>query len=78
MVFYNAFLTGSMRVCTADPTSPVLPELRTAFLARFPDYVKNRYVRAMPLKHRVLTALLMRGHYHSAAALMKLKAAIKQ
>ena len=78
VVFYNVFLTGSMRVCTADPTSPVLPELRTAFLARFPDYVKNRYVRAMPLKHRVLTALLMRGHYHSAAALMKLKAAMKQ
>lgn len=78
VAFYNVFLTGSMRVCTVDPSSPILPELREAFLARFPGYAENRYVRAMPLKHRVLTALLMRGHYRSAAGLMKLKAAIKQ
>lgn len=78
VVFYNAFLTASMRVCTADPTSPVLPKLRSAFLARFPGYTKNRYVRAMPFKHRLLTALLMRGHYRSAAGLMKLKSAMTQ
>lgn len=76
VVFYNVFLTGSMRICTADPASPLLPELREALLARFPGYAENPYVRAMPLKHRVLTALLMRGHYRSAAGLMKLKAAL--
>jgi len=77
VTFYNVFLAGSMRVCTADAKSPVLPALRDAFLSRFPDWDKNPYIRAMPKKHRLLTALLLRGRYRSAAALMKLKGALK-
>ena len=76
--FYNVFLTASMRVCTADPKSPVLPALREALLTRFPDFAKNPYVRTMPAKHKMLTALLLRGRCREAAALMNLKSALKR
>lgn len=76
--FYNMLLAGSVRVCLADVKSPVLPALREAFLSRFPKYRSNPYVRSMPAKHRLLTGLLLHGHYGAVAALMRLNAARKR
>ena len=78
VTFYNVFLTASMRVCAADPKSPVLDKLREALLTRFPDFAKNPFVRAMPAKHKLLTALLLRGRCREAAALMNLKSALRR
>ena len=72
VAFYNMFLTGSVRVCLADPKSPVLPQLKEAFLARFPDFRENAYIRSMSKKHRLLTGLLLSGQYGAVAALMRL------
>ena len=72
VAFYNMLLTGSVRVCLADPASPVLPQLKAAFLARFPDYARNDYILSMPKKHKLLTRLLLAGHYRAVAALMHL------
>ena len=78
VTFYNVFLTASVRVCTSDPKSPVLPALREALSERFPDFAKNPYVRSMPAKHKMLSALLLRGLGREAAALMNLKSALKK
>lgn len=71
VAFYNSFLTASVRVCTVEPKSPVLKELRRSFLADFPDYRENGYIRRMPARHRLLTALLMAGRTREVAALMR-------
>ena len=71
VAFYNMFLTASVRVCQADAQSPVLPQLRNAFLHRFPDWAQNPYVRSMSKKHRLLTKLLFSGQYRAVAALMR-------
>ena len=78
VTFYNVFLAASMRVCTTDPKSPVLPALREALSARFPDFAENPYVRSMPAKHKLLSALLLRGRCQEAAALMNLKSVLKK
>ena len=70
--FYNMFLTASVRVCVVDSSSPVLKQLKEEFLKRFPDFKENLYIRGMSKKHRLLTALLISGHYKAVALLMKL------
>ena len=72
VAFYNMFLTGSVRVCLADPKSPVLPQLKRAFLERFPNFKENSYIRSMSKKHRLLTALLLSEQYGAVASLMRL------
>ncbi len=72
MAFYNAFLTASVRVNTADPESEVQEELLQAFLSAFPSYRKNPYIRSMSLKHRLLSTLLLRRRRRSVHFLMAL------
>lgn len=71
VAFYNMFLTASVRVCLADCKSPVLGQLKTAFLQRFPDYAQNVYIQSMSKKHRLLTKLLLAEHYRAVASLMR-------
>ena len=75
--FYHCFLVGSVRVCRGDPHSAVLPQLRDAFLSRFPDYRQNAYVSRMPAKHRLLTRLLLKGRCSAVAELMRLSDRLK-
>lgn len=58
LVFYNEFLTSSVRANLADPRAPVQEELRQHFLSLFPQYRKNPYYRKESLRHRVLSLLL--------------------
>ncbi len=76
--FYNMFLTASVRVCAVDTSSPILTQLKEAFLSRFPDFRDNAYIKSMSGKHRLLTALLLGGHYKSVALVMKLNDIIKR
>ena len=77
LAFYHIFLVGSVRVCRGDPGSTVLPRLREAFLSRFPDYESNPYYAELSGKHRLLTKLLLGGHYRAVAALMRFSDRLK-
>lgn len=76
--FYNMFLTASVRVCAVDIKSPVLKQLKGEFLARFPDYKENQYIKTMAKKHRLLTTLLMAEKYSAVSLIMKLNDFIKR
>ena len=77
LVFYNQLLTASARVCLADPSSPVLDGLLEDFLRKLPDYRDNPYVRQLPLKHRLLSFLIVHRLRRAAGSLMRLNAAVK-
>lgn len=75
--FYNQFLTASVRVCLVDPAHPVIARLRDDFLSKFPDYAENPYVKSLPIKHKLLTYLLMHNMPRAASAIMKLNNSVK-
>ena len=52
--FYNQVLTSCTRVNLADWRSEVQDKLYADFLKKFPDYRKNRYVREMSTKYKLL------------------------
>ena len=58
MACYHQLLVSSTRVSQAQPHSPVLEELRTDFLRKFPNFWHNPYVRRMPLKYKFLLELI--------------------
>ena len=72
MAFYHQLLTACDRVALLDPKSPVLPRLVEDFTAKFPNFRDNPYVRAMPAKHRLLTALILRRRFGALRAVMTL------
>lgn len=76
--FYHELLTASVRVCLTDAHSPVLDRLRSDYLARFPDYRSNPYIAALPLKHRLLSSLLLRRRTGAVALLMRLNNRIRR
>ncbi len=78
VAFYNMFLTASVRICMANPASPVLPQLKKSFLRRFPDYKQNGYVRSQSSKHRLLTKLLVTERYRAVAVLMRLNDSVRK
>lgn len=72
IAFFNQFLTAPVRVCLADPKSPVLDTLVDGFLAQFPNYRENRYVREMPKKYKLLSFLLEHKYYQAVKLIMGL------
>jgi len=72
LAFHNEFLTGSVRVNLADWKSDVQETLLRDFLQKVPDWQENRYIRAIPFKHRLLTWLLMHRMRLCVHILMKL------
>ena len=78
MAHYNAFLTSSVRVNTADPGSDVQEKLLRWFVSAFPNWRENPYVHALPLKHRLLSWLLMRRMRRSVHLIMGVNDALKK
>ena len=76
--FYNQYLTAVVRVCLADPKSPVANILRDDFLTKYPDYSTNPYVREMPFKYRILSRLIRRRSYTTVGFLMGLNERVKR
>ena len=70
--FYNQFLTAVVRICLAEPGNPVAEKLRCDFLAKYPDFMKNPYVKDMPLKYRLLTRLILLRRYRAVGRIMGL------
>ncbi len=63
MAAYHELLTSVTRVNLLDPKSPVQDALREDFLARFPNWRQNPYLRRWPKKHRLLARLIVRRRY---------------
>jgi glycosyltransferase involved in cell wall biosynthesis len=72
IAFFNQFLTASVRVCQADPKSPVLPKLVDSFLRDYPDFMSNKYVMEMPKKYKLLSYLISHKHYSAVKHIMDL------
>lgn len=70
LAFYNQFLTASVRVCLIDPRHPAVQTLREDFIRKYPAYKNNRYIKQMPLKHRLLSFLLMHGQRYAVRFIM--------
>ena len=62
-VFYNVLLTSTDRVNLINPKSDVQGKLLAYMRSRFPDYEKNRYVREMGMKYRLLHLLIKNRWY---------------
>ena len=77
MAFYHEFLTSSTRVNLADRNSVVQDALMESFLSRFPDFRENPYIQRMGLRHRLLTALLLRKQRLAVHLIMKLNNLLK-
>lgn len=78
IAFYNQFLVAPVRICLADPKSPVLGKLVDSFLASCPDFRQNPYVKAAPKKYRLLSRLMEKKRYGAVRFLMELNSKIKR
>ena len=58
MTAYHELLTSSARVNLLDPNSAVQDALLEDFIARFPHWRENPYLKTWPRKHRLLLALI--------------------
>ena len=77
LAFYNQFLTAVVRICLAEPGNSAADKLRCDFLAKYPDFLKNPYVREMPLKYRLLTRLILLRRYRAVGRIMGLNERVK-
>ncbi|MBR1456804.1 MAG: glycosyltransferase [Oscillospiraceae bacterium] len=77
MACRHELLFSTTRVNLAAPDSPVQDLLLADFLARFPDFRENPYMRQMPKQHRLLVELIVRRRRRAVHALMKLNNILK-
>lgn len=77
LAFYNQFLSAVVRICLAEPGNPVADKLRSDFLVKYPDFLKNPYMREMPFKYRLLTRLILLRRYRAVGLIMGLNERIK-
>lgn len=73
-IFYNELLTSVDRVNLIDKTSAVQNMLLDWFLEHFPDYKDNKYIKGMPLKHKLLFKLILTRHYGLLNLILKFNA----
>lgn len=78
MAFYNQFLTSSTRVNLSQWNSPVQSKLYEDFIAKFPNYLDNPYVKSMPFKYRLLEKLLRNKNWLMVHIIMKSNSIIKK
>ena len=72
MAAYHELLTSSTRVNLLDPRSPVQDALLEDFMARFPHWRENPYLRRWPKKHRLLVKLIVHRQRLLLHGLLKL------
>ena len=78
LCFYHELLTSTTRVNLIDPDSPIQEELLLDYLSSFPDFRNNPYVKKMPPKHRLLTALILHRRRHTLHRLMTLNNRVRR
>jgi len=77
MALWHQLLAACDRVAQVEPNSPLLPRLVADFTATFPGFRQNPYYRAMSVRHRLLAALSLGGHFRALGALMALNGRVK-
>ena len=77
LAFHSQFLTASVRVNLADYKSPVQKQLMQDFVAKFPDYRNNPYVKKMSKQHKLLEFLFRKRLCLLAHIIMKLNNKLK-
>lgn len=75
--FYNQFLAAVVRICLEEPGNTVADKLRSDFLGKYPDFLKNPYVREMPFKYRLLARLILLRRYRAVGLIMGLNERLK-
>ncbi|MDO5445765.1 MAG: glycosyltransferase family 2 protein, partial [Eubacteriales bacterium] len=56
--YYNVLIAATVRVNLIDPDTPLQDQFLDYFLREFPNYKNNRYVKADPLKYKLLDYLI--------------------
>ena len=70
--FYNELIAATVRINLIDPRSPAQDRLLDYFLAEFPNYHENPYVKKMSRKYKLLDKLITRRRHGAVHLLMKL------
>ena len=73
LALFHGYLTASVRVLRADPSHPLLKELRAYIDREFPRRRHNPYLPRLGKKRRLLLSLLDRSMYRTVGTLFKLK-----
>ena len=69
----HLMLACSVRVLRADPSNPLLEEIRAYMLEHFPGYDQNPYIRLLSKPQKLALRLLQRRQYRAVRALFSLK-----
>ena len=77
MALYHQVITSTTRVSMIDWKSPVQKELYRNYAEKFPDYRENRYVKAMPVKLKLLLFYIEHGLYLPFHLTMRLNDIVK-
>lgn len=77
MAFYNQLLTATTRVNLLDRRSDVQEKLWQDFIAKFPNYRENPYIRAIPAKYKLLLHFIERRQYLALNLVMRLNNLVK-
>ena len=75
--FYNQVLTSITRVNLADPNSDVQDKLLENYIEKFPDYLRNPYIKNLPRKYKLIHFLIKNKMRRSLHLLMRTNNRIK-
>lgn len=75
--FYNQVLTSITRVNLADPKSDVQDKLLENYIEKFPDYLRNPYIKNLPRKYKLIHFLIRNKMRRSLHLLMRTNNRIK-
>ncbi len=75
--FYEEFLAAIVRANRLDVHSPVQEKLRDDYIAHFPRYRENPYVRRAPLRYHLLDRLIRHGDWRGVHTLMAVNFKVK-
>ena len=71
-IFYNELLTSVDRVNLIDKKSETQNTLIDWFLDNFPDYNKNKYIKSVPSKYKILIKLIFDRKFNLLNAILKI------
>lgn len=75
--FYHQYICAVVRVCLGGRKSTLADKLRDDFVAKFPSHKANPYVKAAPLKYKLLDRLIYMRMYSAVSFIMGINAKMK-
>jgi len=77
MVLYHEVITSTTRINLSDTKSPIQQELYKDYISKFPRYLENAYVKAMPFKLKLLLFFIEHRMYTAFNLVMRLNNFVK-